>query len=1332
VAALPETLDFRFVHINNDDGLTQNHVTCIMQDHKGLMWFGTKSGLCCYNGYEMKIYLHNFSDGNSLSHNYIRSIYQDEKKRIWIGTDRGLCRYLPDKDQFVRYDVSEREITAFAENNSTLYCTDGILYFYDEAADKFLPVEAGGNREQITGVITLAADKNHTLWVGGLQGLIGYNSDFSKSNHVNILESDRVKTTDDNVISLFIDAEENLWIGKNGNGIVSYNPETFRSTFYEDKARLPNGVIRAISRDSRGRMWFGTEKGLSILKEDQTFENIQQNYANHFGLNDNAIYSIKADRSGNMWIGTYFGGVNVFYRDFNQFNYYSVGYNRNQLRGKAVRQIIQQDDRIMWIATEDGGLHKLDKTTGEISTVKNPGIRSDNIHSLQIDADHNLWIGTFRGGLTRYNLKTEQYTVYNSQNSILPDNNLFSMYVDGENTVWLGTSSGLRYYDKQNDSIAFIQNELLSSNFVYCITGDREGNLWIGLRTYGLVCYNKKQGIVRNWTAKEGENDLLDNFITSILPAQGGQIWVGTNNGGLYEYRPATNDFRSLLSEGIIPEQCIYALLEDNDHNIWITTNKGLFRYNPETEQVMKFTTEEGLPTNHFNFTSAFKDEGGIVYLGTLQGMISFNPKEVSQKVNFPDIVFTGLTIGEENMTSQSKDSPLKTEFDNTAQIVLNHKQAQFFGIEYAGILFGHTRNVIYAIQMEGLNADWQIVNNQRRIVFSQLPAGKYTFKVKASSSRNTWDDSNIRSIKITVKPPFYASAGAYLIYTLIVAGLVAFLFKLYYNRLKEKNAVRVARLEKEKLEEMNELKRDFFTNISHELKTPLTLIMSPVRQLLGDTGINEKNRKKLELVMKNSNSLMSLVKELIDFNRMESRQSQLKLQRGNPLGFIREICNRFQVLAFDDEIKFDTDIEDLDEEVWFDITAVEKIVNNLLLNAFKYTPGGGSVKLLASITEDGEGTLLLKIAVTDTGIGIAEKDREKIFQPYFQVNRDGTAKRPGWGIGLNLIQSFAQLHRGTVSLESEPGKGSTFTVTLNVSPGTFPVEYRLDLRADENYIEKYNYSGIFSNGALSAIAKNGSEDVGEKKNEILIVEDNTEMLNFLVEIFAETYDVKVAQNGLEAIRQMEQQLPDLLISDIMMPEMDGNELCSRVKSTILTSHIPVILLTAKTGTENIIKGYELGADVYIEKPFDPSSLLLQVQNILRTRDFNRRQFKEAAAMNIGMVARNKYDEKLLNDIRKVVEDNISNEEFSVGDVIKTVGISRTMLHVKLKSMLDMSIGDYIRNIRIEKAKELLLQGDTIADTAYATGFSDPNYFSKSFKKQTGKTPSEFVKGEKK
>ncbi len=1329
MAIKAENLNLRFTHITSDNGLVQNHVTCIMQDHKGLIWLGTKNGLCRYNGYEMRTYLHNINEKNCLSHNFIRSIYQDNQRRIWIGTDKGVCQYIPDQDEFIQYPGPGTQVTSFAQNkDSILYCSANLLYYYNENAGAFLPVEVGINRERINGTVTLAVDDTNTLWIGGIRGLVGYSSDFTKSNEVNIIKPGHDHTYNDNVNTLFIDAENNIWIGKNGNGIVTYNLVTFKSNFYADIPGLPSGVIRAIAQDDQGRIWFGTEKGISVLRNNNQFENIQQDYRNRFGLNDNAIYAIEQDRSGNMWVGTYFGGVNVFYHDFEQFKYYNIGYDKNELKGKAVRQILQENDSIMWIATEDGGLHRFNKKAGIFNKVTNQNIHSDNIHSLQIDQDNNLWIGTFWGGLTRYNLKTKKYEVFNADNSQLPANNIFHIFVDKKNIVWLATSSGLRYYNRLTNHIEKVQNELLSSNFIYFITEDKDENLWVGTRARGVVCYNKKQGVVRNWEAQLGNNDLSDNFITSILEDSAGKIWIGTNNGGLYRYRPETNDFHSFLRDGTILEQCIYALLEDKNGNLWITTNNGLFKFNAESREFSGFTTEEGLPTNHFNYASAFMDSEGIAYLGTVRGMISFNPESIRQKINFPNIVFTGLTIGDKPIVPKGGNSPLQHELDNTTSITLNYKQAQFFGIEYAGISLGHTQKIIYAIQMEGLNSEWQIVNTQRSVLFSRLPAGKYTFKVKASSVKNTWDDTNIRSMEIIVKPPFYLSVPAFILYFILVVTIIIFIFKFYYRRIEEKNNIRINQLEKEKLEEMDKLKRNFFTNISHEFKTPLTLIMAPVQRIINEQEITEKTKRSLDLVLKNSNSLMNLVKELIDFNKIESNQARIKLQKGNPLNFIQEICNRFQVLSSEDDIHFTVEIEDLEEEVWFGLTTVEKILNNLLSNAFKYTPKGGSVKLFASIIEDNENNLFLKIVVSDTGIGIAEENQQKIFNSYYQENPGNLSKRPGWGIGLALTKSLVQLHKGVIHLESEVNKGSVFTVLLNVSPEAFSVENRIELRADKNYFEKYNYSNIVSEEQLQQISKIESGKENSSKNEILIVEDNVEMLKFLIDLFSEKYDVRVAKNGKEAIELMEKKLPDLLISDIMMPEMDGTELCRHIKSNIMTSHIPVLLLTAKTGTANIIKGYELGADVYIEKPFNPSSLLLQVKNLLRTRDNNRKQFKESVIENISIIAKNKHDEVLLNNIKKVVEDNISNEEFSVSDVIKTVGISRTMLHVKLKSMLDMSIGDYIRNIRIEKAKELLMQGYSIADTAYATGFSDPNYFSKCFKKQIGKTPSEFIR----
>jgi ligand-binding sensor domain-containing protein/signal transduction histidine kinase/DNA-binding response OmpR family regulator len=1319
-----EALNFRFSHITTDNGLVHNHVTCIMQDNSGLMWFGTKNGLCRYDGYEIKIYQHNTNDSNSLNHNFIHSIFQDRQKRIWIGTENGVCRYLPNQDAFVQYPAPAAQVTSFAQNNeSTLFCSAGMLYYYREQQDEFLPVKIPApERKNITGTNTLHVDRNNWLWIGGNAGLTGYNPDFSESKVVNILSPGKSHTGNDHVNTLFIDLKGVIWIGKNGNGIVSYHPQTSEVRFYTDVAGLPSLLIRSITGDPHGRIWFGTEKGISVLQNDGHFRNIQQDLSNRFGLNDNAIYSILRDRSGNMWAGSYFGGINVLYYDFEQFTYYDAGDNETELRGKAVRQIIgNEDNNSLWITTEDGGLHKFDKQAGDFTRLAHPLIKSDNIHSLLIDDEHNLWIGTFWGGLTRYNLKTKQFSLFNSDNSLLPDNCIFCLFQDKNKTIWMGTSSGLCFLNKKTGKIERVENDLLKNAFIYHIAQDCNGNFWIGSRMSGLIFFNSEQNVARNWNVQKGANALSDNFVTFVLVDSENRIWVGTNNGGLYEYRVATDDFRSFRREGLIREQCICALLEDDNGTFWITTNNGLFCYNPATAETQKYTTENGLPTNNFNYVSAYKGEDGTIFLGTVHGMISFDPHNIHQEIDFPNIILSRLIIGNETMRPNAHNSPLTTALDNTSRIELNHTQARFVRIEYAGIALGHSQEINYAVKMEGLNSDWQNVGTQRQIVFSRLPAGKYIFKVKAALSKN----ASVRQIEIVVHPPFYTSIYALILYVLIVIALVYFTLKFYYHRLKEKNEIRVNMLEKEKLEEMNRLKHDFFTNISHELKMPLTLIMAPVRQMLSEPDVNEKTRRNLDLVLKNSNSLMNLAKELIDFNKLEANHLQIKLQKGNPLDFIQEICNRFQALACEDEVDFTVEIENLEEEVWFSLSIVEKVINNLLSNAFKYTPQGGKVKLHAAITDGENGRLMLKIAVSDTGAGISAENKEKIFNAYYQANDILPSKRPGWGIGLTITKGLVQQHKGEIYLESEPGKGSTFTVLLDVSPGAFPLKNRIELRADQLYLKKkYNYSSIISEEQLQLLPKNTAGN--SSKNKILIVEDNGKMLLFLAGIFEEKYEVRTAKNGIEALESVEKALPDLLISDIMMPGMDGFELCRRIKSSLLTSHIPVVLLTAKTGEENVLRGYELGADAYIEKPFNPPSLLLLVKNLLNTRDNNRRQFKESVTANIGVIAQNKYDEKLLNDIKKCVDDNISNEDFCVNDIIRTVGISRTMLHVKLKSMLDMSIGDYIRNIRIDRAKELLLQGDNISDTAYATGFADPNYFSKCFKKQTGKTPSEW------
>ena len=1331
VKAESNGVDFRFAHLTNNDGISQQHITCMMQDDKGMMWIGTKNGLCLYNGYEIKRYFNNAGDNNSLSHNFIRSVFQDAQKRIWIGTEKGLCRYLPHFDAFQRYDYPQTVITSFVQNNKgDIFCVSGYNFLnrFNQNSNAFERVDALGDSVSI---YSLATDDNDRLWLGTDRGLKVFDHQFLHVTEYAGLNPNEVMHDIADIINvIFIDEQKNIWAGKNGNGIVKINPETNQITHWNKKNGLSDGMIRAIEQDALGRMWFGTEKGLFVFFANGRIHNIRQDYTNNQGLNDNAIYSIVRDRDDNIWIGTYFGGINIFKNDYKQFRHYRAGYSNTLLKGKAIRKIVEESNGIFWIATEDGGLNRLNEKTGEIRKIEHPTL-VDNVHALLFDSVSNeLWIGMFRGGVTRYNLRTGSFHNYTEGTDGLDSDMIFSIEMDQDGVVWVASVRGLRYFDKKTNRFERISHELLSNIFIYTLFVDSKNNIWIGTRAQGLFRYNRQSGEIVNWISKENTPGLTDNYITAVFEDTKHRIWIGTNNGGLYTLNKQNEIVSHVDNELLLNENCIYGILEDDRNRLWISTNNGLISLDTDKNDIRRYTTDEGLPVNQFNYSSCLRSKNGRFYFGTVNGLISFDPDQVEINNRPLNIVLLNLFIGNYIVTAKDDKSPLLKSFDETDKITLTANQARSFSIEYAAISLGHTNNIVYAIKMEGVDREWNYVNNQRRIVYSGLSHGNYTFKVKASSSNQNWENVSERLLAIEILPPFYLSNLAFLIYFLLFVAVLYLVLRFVSIRIKERNMMRMEHLEKENIKAMNKLKIDFFTNVSHELKTPLTLIISPLQSVVEDVALDFGFKSRLQTVLRNAHRMVKLIEELITFNKIESGQTQIHLQKGNPIEFIEEIYYLFKDIATQKDINFELHLENNGEEVWYSPSFLEKIVNNLLSNAIKFTSEGGIIKLSSSIIENKTGNVMLDIRVEDTGIGIAKEELSNVFNNYYQTRRGQNFDPNGWGIGLALTHNLVQMHKGSIKVESEVGKGSRFSVLLNVSEQAFSEREKSEGKGDQNFLVTYNYqkSEIYDN-ATGVTNQLSNTDIDlEMKYTLLVVDDNQELAEFLSEIFsAKYYRVLTAANGEEALKIAVKSNPDIIISDIMMPVMDGITFCSKLKNDLLTSHIPVILLTAKQGQENIISGYESGADMYVEKPFNTQTLELMVQNMLRTREQNRKQFKDDPELNITAVVRNPRDEKLLNNIKAFVNENIENENLSVSDITQAVGVSRTVLHVKTKNLLDMSISEYVRTIRLNKAKELLLEGLNVSETAYNTGFSDPNYFSKCFKKKYGSTPTDFI-----
>jgi ligand-binding sensor domain-containing protein/signal transduction histidine kinase/DNA-binding response OmpR family regulator len=1318
--ALP--LNYRFSHITGKEGLPHQQVAALMQDDKGSLWIGTRNGLSRYDGYGIVSYFNQTDNPYSLSQNFVRTIFQDSKKRIWIGTYKGICMYRPATDDFLCYDLSGSSITTVVETSKgTIVCGGDQLYVFDEDAKTFVMCP----RLDSDFIISMAIDRNDRLFISTNRSIFYFDPSFSKMTQIDPAFFSDFITGYDGIIPLFFDSKGLLWIGRNGKGVMTVDPGKGITDIYE-ASQISDGTVRSISEDGRGRIWLGTEKGITILNPDGTMEIIQQDFLGKNKLNDNAIYTILCDRDGNIWIGTYFGGINVLFKNNEQFNWIEAGYSAKNIKGKAVRKMVELKKNNLWIATEDGGLNIYNPSTGNIEVFDRiPGL-THNIHELFYDAANNeMWLGTFRNGLFRFHLSSGAWKRYVPDSVCgLQSDAIFAIEKQQSGRMWVGTIQGLRYYDPVKKIFLPIGHPLLDTDFIYCLLIDKDDHVWAGTRNNGLFRINAQTHEVIGWAAEGAAPRLKDKYITCLYQDDSdNRIWIGTNNGGLQYIDPADLEIKTLDSELSLSKTTICSAIEDEFGRLWISTSQGLYQFNRERNALVSYTVEDGLPVNQFNFSSSIKAENGLLYFGSVNGLISFDPKAIKEQQKSFYVHLSHLNIDNKQVTARDEDSPLTTTLDEMSSIAFSFNQSRSFIIEYAAISLENASSINYQIRWGG--GKWLNVGQERKFVGSNLPFGSYTLQIRANNSNKNWEKSPVKEIQIIIHPPFYLSSWAFLCYFIVLLLATFVCYRFFSIRLQEKNAVRIANIEKEKLEEINRIKMDFFTSVSHELKTPLSLIIAPLKHIFQNQQLSPESSKHLDVAIKNTNKMARLINELVTFNKVDSGNFQFYIQKGNPLDFIENVANLFKESAAAKSISFYIYCENNREEVWFSPSYVEIITNNLLSNAIKFTPAGGEIFVSAAITDNPDGYTYLHIEVKDTGIGIAAEELNNIFQKYYQTKRGYTVNNSGWGLGLALIKRFIDIHKGNIAVESTVGEGSCFAVNLNVSESAFEPQHKIYSDKTVVSLDQYEFAVPYLECASSTSLPEGNENAASQAS-ILLVEDNVELLKFLSDIFGSKYRVFLAENGKKALDIACKYPIDLVISDVMMPVMDGNTLCWNLKNNILTSHIPVILLTAKNETDDIMKGYLNGAETYVQKPFDPQILELQVKNIIQLKQSQRETIADTLGSDVESIALSKYDREFINSINELILNNIANDRFSVADITQSLGISRSVLYVKMKSLLNISIGDYIRKKRLNKACELLSEGYNVSDTTYHTGFADPNYFSKCFKREFGVRPTDY------
>lgn len=1314
-----------FKKLSNENGLTYNTINDILQEPSGIMWFATKQGLNRYDSYKIKKYYR--EDDIGIPSNFFTSLLFTSDDQLYAGTDFGLVVYNKTYDNFspVLYESKNIEgIVTLTESKSgvILIGTEQGIYAYYPKQDKVIKFHSLQN-EHIFSIVERKADQflvatNSGMYIINSEGvLLEY---FNKSNTNSL--------TTNFITRIYKDKKGNVWVGTDNNGLFQFNEETkfFSKVNLTEFDLAESKVIRDIDEDGKGNIWIASEQGIFILDPGKReSKNIQFSLEkSYYHLSDNAVYCLFRSAEDIMWIGTYFGGVD--YTDLkNRKGFYNIypGESENEFHGKAINKLYKDSNGILWIATENGGICSLDLKTMTIRDYYQHGgtnsLSSNNIHSICEDNHGNIWFGNFMAGIDILNPRTGQFRnvllVPNEKYSI-EYNAVYSIFKDMNGQLWIGARQGIYLYDESTDKLVQFKPDELGGRFIYDILEDKTGKIWFCLRFGGTAAYDKKSDAIKFYST---ENGLSTNRIISATEDRSGNIWFGTVDGGVNIYHPATDSFEVLTMKQGLPNNTVYGILEAQDGKIWTSTNFGLSQYNPETKAFRNYKLSDGLAQMQFNFSSYFKDSDGTLFFGHIDGLTYFNPADVADNKIKPEVLFTDFKLSNKSVPITG-DGILTQPINSTDKITLGYLQ-KAFTIEFVAVNHLSAGNNRFYCYLEGFEDDWTDIGNSTSATYTNLSPGKYTFWLKAKNNDGR-ESKNIKKLEITIRPPFYFSKLAFVFYILMTVGIFLLYRKLTIEREKEKAALNYEKMEKQKITELNQQRMNFYTYISHEFKTPLSIIISSIDQLFEDKDISDSLKDKFRRLRRSSKRLSFLFNQLMDFRKIETKHAKLVLQNGDIIGFIRETCLVFTPMFDQQRINFEFDANMDSYEYWFDPDKIEKIIVNLISNALKNTPLHGKITCETTIhdstTENERNKLIIRIA--DTGIGISSGEIEKLFTPFYKYYGSSEEKQ-GSGIGLTLVKSLVEYLQGTIEVSSELNRETVFTIQL-------PLDYQgvSNIKLENNDDIVNRLIDIESIIEISP-SKPAVTPIVENEFRLLIVEDTVDLSDILAEHYCKKFKVSRAQNGIEALKIVKEEEPDIIISDIMMPEMNGIDFCRILKQDEATSHIAVILLTAKTLHEDRLEGLKAGAEAYITKPFDLAELDLHVRNFLEIRKKLKEKVIAGESIDFEKLNFQEKDKEFIGKVSEVIHRNIENEAFNTELLAQQLGMSKTLVYLKLKKLLNMSGTDYIQLLRLKKAIELMADGNNnISEIAYEVGFSDPNYFSKVFKKTYKITPTEY------
>ena len=1370
-----------FEVLASDDGLSENHVNCIYQDATGFMWFGTFDGLNRYDGYNLEAFKPDPNDANTISGILIYALTGDRRGNLWIGTTgTGLNRYNPDTELFQRFKhapdnpgsvgsdfiqslLVDRYNRLWVGTDKGVSCLRLDDWEDDEEA-AFIQLEL----EKELSVNVIFEDKDGRIWLGTNTGLYLIENREAQPRLVTVLEGEELRT-----INAITEAPEGGIIVGGSFGLFQQIPPGGDGIVFR---RISERGAENLTIDStRLNIWVGTRNGLEVYGIGNGGEPLvlktrfEHKTANENSISTNTIEDLYTDRAGHIWIGTFGGGVNQYNPDRKNFHQLEQCDVPSELAGNGIRALYQTEDKRLWIGTVGGGLLVADtalrpKVQPRFTKMDGPE-RIYAVHEVRNASGHYLYVGTDVGpGLYRMDLSEEVPTsepVHSLENTVM------SIMEDSRNRLWFGTyAGGLHLWTPNPSSAGGYDKKIflpggegaIPSPIVRSLLEDRRGNIWIGTGD-GLAMLTAREVMTEKpvfqvYRNVEGdETSLSQNYILPLFESEAGTIWIGTFGGGLNRFVPANEGkaayFQQITEHDGLPNGVIKSILEDGEGQLWVTSNKGIMKYYPESDRIQSFDRSDGLRSNEFQELAGYRQSNGLMVYGGVNGLDFFYPHEIEDGKAGLQPVLTHLEISHAPVIPGRKYKSrqvLEKRLSQTDHIELRHSENSI-SLEFAALDYATPEKTRFAYKLEGFNEDWvYLTANQRRATYTNLPCRDFTFLVKAENSDGIWSDEPTR-LDISISPPFYLAWYAYIFYGLLVLG-VLYAFRRYsLIEVEEKNRLVIENVSREKMRELNQLKLQFFTNISHEFRTPLTLIIGPLETMIQSGGaLTEENRRNYQhLMYKNAKYLLRLVNQLLDFRKLDQGLMPLQVSKRDIVDFIREITGPFEFMANKKGVEYIVSAEEEPITLWFDPDVLEKVVYNLLANAFKFTPPGGRVEI--NIRKDvsassGFGSVML--TVSDTGAGIARKHVKRIFDRFYKSSADKALNREGAGIGLAYTKSLLDLHHSQISVRSKVGEGTTFQVQLSLDKSIYAKD-EFQTGATTTYLSQSDpldyvlpeteYQPVETNLPQATLAP-GAHIVRQGEDEsplLLYIDDNADLRDFIRSSMAADFRVMAADGGMAGLELAKTSLPDIVITDLMMPEVDGMQVLQKLKEDPSTSHIPVIMLTAKSTMEARIEGVGYGADGYVTKPFNVELLRQQIINIIQRREVLHDRFRREVITSPKEVTVTNADEEFLQRAMAIVEENMSNTEFSVEQLVKEMRVSRSKLYLKLKALTGQSSSEFVRTVRLKRAVQLLENsGYSVKEVMFMTGFNTASYFSKCFRQQFGIVPSEYIKSRKK